>query len=152
MWPFTKKRAPKPKRAARGPGGDRFRRVGYDAMTQAPDHLLPSRQGTIEAVPATLTKLFGKPEAGDGWKVSTEWVFQNDLGELVSIYDFKQTSVYSDDLPSPAGLRASKTPVEFSVGASNLEAFLDFERWLQKKGADVDIERETYLDNPAEED
>jgi hypothetical protein len=52
-----------------------------------------------------LTRLFGRPNMpGDGYKTTTEWSLEY-AGHPISVYDYKATSLYDDEEPSPAALR-----------------------------------------------
>lgn len=46
-------------------------------------------QDTIETSYFNLIKLFGLPTFGKGDKTLCEWVLQNTLGDIVTIYDWK---------------------------------------------------------------
>ena len=41
----------------------------------------------FECPPVCLLELFGKPAEGDGHKVSGEYVFTNDKGDVFTVYD-----------------------------------------------------------------
>lgn len=45
---------------------------------------------------STLVKLFGKPNNGDNYKVSTEWSFDFEDGLNARIYDWKQSDLYEE--------------------------------------------------------
>ncbi len=54
----------------------------------------------------SLVALFGEPnQPGDECKVSSEWLV-TDGGQTFSIYDWKETCLYSDELPSVEEFRA----------------------------------------------
>lgn len=56
-----------------------------------------SLSGEIETSYKTLVKLFGKPNSeGDDYKVSSEWVLEDDLGNVVTVYDWKSTNLYDE--------------------------------------------------------
>lgn len=46
-----------------------------------------------------LVSLFGKPSDGGCYKVSTEWNVTY-KGKTYSIYDYKETNLYDEELPS----------------------------------------------------
>jgi len=55
---------------------------------------------------ASLVALFGEPnQQSDGYKVSSEW-FVTDGEQTFSIYDYKETCLYYDGLPSVEEFRA----------------------------------------------
>jgi hypothetical protein len=60
--------------------------------------------GTFPASYKTLVQLFGKPEDGDE-KVSTSWVVEDNIGRVISIYDWKMTKLYEPDGMSVTGFR-----------------------------------------------
>src|SRR5271167_1907901 len=87
--------------------------------------LLPARHGpdggrvgeTFPITYAELNSVFGKASNIKGDKVSTEWVILFSNGVHCSIYDYKETSIYSKSLPSPEKFRKSG-PHEWSIGGS----------------------------------
>lgn len=63
--------------------------------------------GNIDASYKELEALLGPPNgeaSGDG-KVSTEWVLGHN-GQVFSLYDYKETSLYDSELPSVEAFRA----------------------------------------------
>src|SRR5271157_2779911 len=64
---------------------------------------------------AELNAVFGKAADINGDKTSTEWAMQFSNGAHATIYDYKETSVYSKGLPSPAKFRKSG-PHEWGIG------------------------------------
>jgi hypothetical protein len=72
--------------------------------------------------------LFGEPnQSSDGYKVSSEWLV-TDGEQTFSIYDYKETCLYSDDLPSVEEFRALPE-YEWHIGGTvkptRLVAFLE---------------------------
>ncbi len=62
--------------------------------------------GYITASYAELERLLGPPNAAsDGYKVSTEWTLSFN-GAIYTLYDYKETNFYDDDLPSVDEFRA----------------------------------------------
>lgn len=86
-----------------------------------------SRMGEIEIPPADLIMAFGKPGESDGYKVSGEWTFHNEESNVVfTLYDWKSTSLYDDECPSPKELWAMTEPVRINIGGNhkgNVEEF-----------------------------
>ena len=89
-----------------------------------------SCQGTIFASIRELTELFGAytdavTEDSDG-KVTTQWTFKFGRNYF-EIYDYKQTALYSPDLPSLKDFRADQNIfVDWSVGAKcNADEFIE---------------------------
>lgn len=59
-----------------------------------------SLKGYVKAPYASLLTLFGESMVGDRYKTSTEWIFESDDGDVVTLSDYKETDLYRDDLPS----------------------------------------------------
>jgi len=76
------------------------------------------RIGHIEASPAELIRLFGKPCESDGYKVSGEYLFKI-WERFITLYDWKATSQYDEDLPSPQDFWANEERVVFNVGSQD---------------------------------
>lgn len=94
-----------------------------------------SRTAGIRLVPAVLVKRFGPPREADGYKVSGEYVFTDDEGNVYTLYDWKATDVYAYDMPSARILWGSSKPFEFHIG-SRQDAAEDIEAlktWLAEK-------------------
>lgn len=53
----------------------------------------------IKVDPKKLIKALGSPIKGD-YKISGQWVFKYE-GAVFCIYDWKETSLYDDSLPTP---------------------------------------------------
>ena len=49
---------------------------------------------------STLEDLLGPPGEGDGYKISGRWVFEDDRGQVVTLYDWKETELYDDSYES----------------------------------------------------
>lgn len=77
-----------------------------------------------------LEKAFGYPQELDGYKVSSEWTFESEEGEVFTLYDYKLTSLYSQGLPSVEEFRAMEC-VEFSIGGKTSPA--GFLKWLEEQ-------------------
>lgn len=87
-------------------------------------------RGTIFASIRELTELFGAYtdavcEGSDG-KVTTQWTFKFGRN-YYEIYDYKETALYSPDLPSLKDFReAQNIFVDWSVGAKcNADEFIE---------------------------
>lgn len=90
-----------------------------------------SLKGYVHAKYKELESLFGEPLEGDGLKVSGEWVFVSEQGDTFTIYDWKQTELYDNELPSIKKFRASDDVVEFNVGGRT--SAVEFLQWLNEK-------------------
>ena len=96
-----------------------------------------SLQAEVEASYKALCDLFGSPqfldETGDGdGKVSTEWIIKSDHGEILTIYDYKETSLYDSDLPSPAEFR-KRASYEWHIGGKDKSSADRFVTWLRNE-------------------
>ena len=78
-----------------------------------------------------LQILFGPPAEGDQCKVSTEWTFKSE-GKFFSIYDWKSTDLYDDNLPSVEDLRSLPSH-DWHIGAVDKESAQRFKNWVEKK-------------------
>lgn len=89
-----------------------------------------SLQGYVTASYSKLVEMFGQPADGDGCKVSTEWAFTDESGNAVTLYDYKQTSMYDDGLPSVAEFRA-RSAYEWHIGAKSRDIAQAFKAQVQ---------------------
>ena len=79
-----------------------------------------ARVGHIEASPAELVRLFGKPLKSDGYKTSGEFLFKI-YDRYITLYDWKATSLYDDNLPSSADYWKNEERVILNVGSQHGE-------------------------------
>lgn len=80
-----------------------------------------------------ITEKFGPPNnEGDDYKVSTEWVFESDAGDVFTVYDYKETSLYDTGLPSVAVFR-TQPEYEWHIGARDKISAQLFKAWLQSQ-------------------
>tara|TARA_Y100000034_G_scaffold124946_1_gene173820 strand:+ start:3910 stop:4230 length:321 start_codon:yes stop_codon:yes gene_type:complete len=77
--------------------------------------------GTIEIAPTRLNELFGKPEEGDSYKISGLYIFKDWGDNVVTLYDYKCTSLYDSYYPDPEELWSSDEPYGFHIGACTSE-------------------------------
>lgn len=75
-------------------------------------------QARMELKYTDLVRLFGEPITTEDDKVSVEWTFVNEDGDVVTIYDWK-----SNDL----SFKTSGHPYEFHFGAKNITTVWDFQ-------------------------
>jgi hypothetical protein len=82
--------------------------------------------------PAMLVKMFGPGEESDGYKVSGEYVFTGPEGTVYTVYDYKSTSLYDDDYPTPEEFWSSTEPTYFSIGSgeNGLKYLYDFRNFI----------------------
>lgn len=88
-----------------------------------------STMGEIEVAPALIVRRFGPPAASDGYKVSGEYVFIDEKGQPFVVHDWKSTSLWESDFPSPEEFWASDEPQEFCIATRDLDTD-DFEEWF----------------------
>jgi hypothetical protein len=87
----------------------------------------------FEIPPVCLVELFGHVSDGDGYKVSRRHVFTSDRGDVFTVYDWKQTTLYhgeGSDAPTPEEFWHSRELKYLRIGGragSNPRPFL---RWL----------------------
>lgn len=91
-----------------------------------------SLQGYFTASYADLSRLFGEAADSDGYKVSSEWTFVSEDGEVFALYDYKETSLYDRDNPSVEEFRALKT-YDWHIGASHNSNIKAFKAWLKEQ-------------------
>lgn len=90
-----------------------------------------SLKGYVIASYAELKRLFGDAPECDGYKISGQWVFENNDGNVFTLYDWKETELYDDELPSVKKFRNSDEPTEFHVGGKT--SAIDFINWIDYK-------------------
>jgi len=91
-----------------------------------------SLRGYIRASFAQLRELFGEPmgSSGDG-KVSTEWHFVGQQGQVITLYDYKETKEYDDSPGMPTVEEFRSWPFHvWHVGAKHGADALAFVAWL----------------------
>ena len=79
-----------------------------------------------------LCILFGGPDEGDSYKVSSEWTFKGENGEFFSIYDWKATNLYDTDSITVDQLRSLSTH-DWHIGAVDRVSAIRFKEWVEKK-------------------
>jgi hypothetical protein len=89
-----------------------------------------SLQGYLSTSYAVLVKLFGIPDEGDEYKVSSEWAIKDPKGRIYTIYDYKATNLYSDSLPSVKKFR-SLPSYEWHIGAFNKDGIQDLIKFIE---------------------
>lgn len=90
-----------------------------------------SRVDMIPLVYKDIENAFGPPQEGSENKISGEWLFTNEeTGAVFTLYDWKSTSLYDDDLPSVEEFRESESQAIFNIGGhkrgSDLSSFKSF--------------------------
>jgi hypothetical protein len=94
--------------------------------------------GEFEASYADLRRVLGRPTymiekqgGGDG-KVSTEWLLIGSDGLYVTLYDYKETSLYSDGYPTPSAFR-KRPSYAWHIGGRKTEAAMKLKEFLQAR-------------------
>lgn len=88
-----------------------------------------SWMGDIEVVPAHLIRRFGAPSRSDQYKVSGQYTFVDDGGGVFVLHDWKATSLYDPDLPSPLAFWNSRSPHAFTLSSNDREVS-EFREWI----------------------
>ena len=90
-----------------------------------------SKMDDITVKPADLVLVFGKPIESDGYKISGEYVFKHRTGAVLTMYDWKWTTLYDEDNPyTPTEFWALNKEMPFSVGARDLSYVDDFKNFI----------------------
>lgn len=90
---------------------------------------MTSLRGYVVASYLELEELFGEPTTEGDYKISGEWVFEDDEGNVFTLYDWKETELYDSELPSVMKFRNSGERVEFHIGGR--QSAVNFTNWLQ---------------------
>ncbi len=97
------------------------------------DHRGTSLRGYVNVVPAELVKRFGKPKESDGYKVSGEYLFVDEDGNVFTVYDWKDTNLYDDpNAQTPAKLWGRTDSYQFHIGGCSGD-FIAFGDWLKRE-------------------
>lgn len=85
-------------------------------------------QGYIEATYKQIVEKLGKPNCdGDQYKVAYEWIIENERGEILTIYPWKNTNLYDSHPDSVEKMTA--TNKVWNIGGhddKNLKALIKF--------------------------
>jgi hypothetical protein len=78
--------------------------------------------GYLDTSFENLIRHFGLPNGiGDDYKVSTKWILHDYKGRIITIYDYKETNLYSDENPSVEEFRRRKS-YQWHIGGTTPEA------------------------------
>lgn len=94
-----------------------------------------SQVGYINIAPAELIRVFGAPDPSDEYKTSGEYIFRGPQGIIFTLYDYKDTSLYSSGLQSPYQLWGSEEPYTFHIGSNSDFSVEKFKDWLRSKAS-----------------
>lgn len=90
-----------------------------------------SLQGYFTTSFSKLAEALGPPlEESDGYKVSTEWDLISKDGVTVTLYDYKETSLYDSSYPSVDAFR-SLPKYDWHIGAQNKAHADALIKWLE---------------------
>ena len=92
------------------------------------------RQGYIMADYKDLLELFGRPGAGDGYKVDWEWNILFEDGTVATIYNWKSGPNYGFHNVGPGHIK------EWNVGGFSQDAVNNIRMLLSTKQKDRDLE------------
>jgi hypothetical protein len=84
-------------------------------------HLVTSYQQIVE--------ILGEPIEGGDYKISGEWILTSEEGRVVTLYDWKSTHLYDQDLPSVEEFRQLDQH-EFHIGAADRATAASFQSWF----------------------
>jgi len=94
-----------------------------------------SRFGTLTVAPCDLRDALGPfhRRQPDGYKVSGEWIFEDEGGGVYTVYDYKATSLYCSQDLSPEEFWNSRNDWDFSVGCHRNSPVNQFIAWLKEQ-------------------
>lgn len=100
--------------------------------------------GTIYLIPAHLIIRFGEPVDSDGYKVSGEYIFTDDKGNVFTLYDYKATTLYGSELLRPSELWELTVPFEFHISSKPGTDITAFKTWLVEELKSLHQTTDTY--------
>ncbi len=87
-----------------------------------------------------LKAVLGEPDDGEGYKVSMMWVLEDSKGRIFTIYDWKQTSLFTDYEGNPTPEEFKKLrDVDFSIGGHSKDGLEELFKFLKEKNAGVNL-------------
>lgn len=101
----------------------------------------------IRVRPDLLREALGEPDEGTGYKTAREYRFEDGEGNTITIYDYKATAGYDEELPTGDELWASREPVELHIGSDSPPAAFRFLEWLQSKIPGIEVTRSAHAMN-----
>jgi hypothetical protein len=83
--------------------------------------------------PSRLIQVFGEPEESDGYKVSGEYRFNTPNGGMITLYDWKSTSLYDSNLIDPVDFWGGSEYFEMNLGGDDegKKHVREFMEWIQ---------------------
>jgi hypothetical protein len=91
-----------------------------------------TEMGEFDVPPAIIVKRFGPPGAGDGYKISGQYVFVDTNGEPFVVHDWKSTTLWDGGLGTPEDFWASEEPQEMTVSTRDLDTEV-FVAWFLRE-------------------
>jgi hypothetical protein len=82
-----------------------------------------SLQGYIKISYDDLVKLFGEPQASDGYKVDAQWVIKSFNGTVITIYNYKDGINYNGPEGTP-----TKDIINWHIGGENQKSVEELHR------------------------
>lgn len=108
--------------------------------------------GKYETSYKNLVKIFGKPNGeGDNYKISTEWVLEDDKGNIVSISDYKMTNLYDSSYPSVYKFR-NELSYDWNIFSDNKEILKDLKTYIYIKELSLNESIKNFLKPKSEND
>jgi hypothetical protein len=93
-----------------------------------------SLQRVCKLIPALIDSVFGSGNESDGYKVSRDYYFRNNkTDEIVTLYDWKMTTLYDPEYFRPSEFWQLDEPTTFNIGAKDHANTYGFVRWLESK-------------------
>lgn len=103
----------------------------------------------FECPPICFVELFGEPHGADGCKVSGEYVFTNEEGQVFTVYDWKETTLYwgkGNGAPTPKRFWHSERPKSLNIGGRQGTDPGPFIKWFIQKWEDHQKNLDELLD------
>src|SRR3954471_3503910 len=92
------------------------------------------RIGVCEFPPAFLMGTFGPHDKGDGLRSSGGWIFENDAGDVFTLYEYMQTQLSlgrRSGAPAVSDFWSQTTPATFHIGGRETSNVETFRTWLE---------------------
>jgi len=100
-----------------------------------------SLQGYIEISYDELVKLFGEPQASDGYKIDAEWIIKTSSGIVITIYNYKDGINYNGPEGTP-----TKDIINWHIGGKNQESVEELYRIIEANSIiKVNLSRDEHL-------
>lgn len=88
--------------------------------------------GYLETSFEKLVSHFGLPNGeGADYKVSTKWILEDRKGHIITIYDYKETNLYSNEYPTVDKFRKRKS-YQWHIGSNSYDAVQQLVKLFEK--------------------